>query len=156
MVRVSGPKVAEINSLVQSPDGGEFGLGLQDLRDRVSASEHANSSLVRINSSPSKDERWKWLQEVRKAPPVLAIILNCLESDTRRDERKEKLFDLCDDVVASQTIRGPTISHHTQDFVAPVHPEGQAKMGYERTDTQMALSQLGHLVPPPGPAAEPT
>lgn len=57
MVRVSGPKVAEINSLVQSPDGGESGLGLQDLRDRVSASEHANSSLVRINSSPSKDER---------------------------------------------------------------------------------------------------
>jgi hypothetical protein len=124
MVRVSGPKVAEINSLVQSPDGGESGLGLQDLRDRVSASEHANSSLVRINSSPSKDERWKWLQEVRKTPPVLAIILNCLESDTRRDERKEKLFDLCDDVVASQTIKGPTISHHTQDFVAPVHPEG--------------------------------
>lgn len=149
-------KLREINSLIQSSDDDEFCLGLQELRDRVSASEHANSSLVRVNSSPSKDERWRWLQEVRKAPPVLAIILNCLESDTRRDEGKEKLFDLCDDVVASQTIRGPTISHHIQDFVAPAHPEGQAEKGYEKTDTQIALSQLGHLVPPPGPAADPT
>ncbi|KAH8795781.1 hypothetical protein F5882DRAFT_375438 [Hyaloscypha sp. PMI_1271] len=149
-------KLREINSLIQSSDDDEFRLGLQELRDRVSASEHANSSLVRVNSSPSKDERWRWLQEVRKAPPVLAIILNYLESDTRRDEGKEKLFDLCDDVVASQTIRGPTISRHIQDFVAPAHPEGQAEKGYERTETQIALSQLGHLVPPPGPAAEPT
>jgi hypothetical protein len=149
-------KLREINSLVQSSDSDEFGLGLQELRDRVSASEHANSSLVHVNSSPSKDERWKLLQEIRKAPPVLAIILNCLESDTRRDEGKEKLFDLCDDVAVSQTIKGPTISHHTQDFVAPAYPEGQAETGYERTDTQIALSQLGHLVPPPSPAAEPT
>jgi hypothetical protein len=94
------PILQEINNLVQSSDGDDFKLGLQKLRDRISAAQQAESSI----ESASGKELEELLQVVRKGPKLLVTILKCLESDSSRDEGKEKLFGLCDDVVASQTM----------------------------------------------------
>jgi hypothetical protein len=96
------PILQEINNLVQSSDGDDFKLGLQKLRDRISTAQQAESSI----ESASGKELEELLQVVRKGPKLLVTILKCLESDSSRDEGKEKLFGLCDDVVASQTMTG--------------------------------------------------
>jgi hypothetical protein len=128
-------KLQEINHLVQSSDSGEFRLGFQKLRDRVSASEKAALSLVREGDSALKEERARLKYITRKAPPFLVTILKSLESNSRRDEGKEKLFDLCDDGIASQTIRGLPV---------PISDVGG--------ETNVALAQLNIVFPSPAPA----
>lgn len=114
----------EINDLVISPHDEDFRRGLQKLRDRVFTSRQAKSTLERGGSSASKEERRTFIQQVRKAPPFLAMILECLESDARQDEGKEKLFILCDGVVVSRTMRGPSLSQYSGNSVVP--PSTQA------------------------------
>jgi hypothetical protein len=110
------PKLQEINHLIQSSDGDDFKVGLQKLRDHISAAQQAESSI----KSASGKECEGLLHVVRKGPKLLVTILKCLESESSRDEGKEKLFDLCDDVFASQTMirEMPTLNYSRQTTTA--------------------------------------
>jgi hypothetical protein len=139
----------EINNLVQSSDGDDFKLGLQKLRDRVSAAQQAESNI----ETASGKERGQLLQVIRKGPKLLVTILNCLGSDSSRDEGKEKLFDLCDDVVASQTMtREMPISKDPRQTTAVRQAEQVETTDEGEVSNMVALAQLNNIRrPPPAP-----
>jgi hypothetical protein len=133
---------------VQSSDDEQFRLGVQQLQDRISASEEAESNLARMGASTSREDHSKYLELVRKGLPLLGTILKCLGLDSRRDEGKQRLFELCDDWVASQTIRGPPVSSHPQ---GSHHQDGSRD---EVTGTKKAIEQLNKLFQPPSSSSK--
>ena len=136
------PNLQEINNLVQSSDGDDFKLGLQKLRDRVSAAQQAESNI----ESASGKERGELLQVIRKWPKLLVTILKCLESDSSRDEGKEKLLDLCDDVVASQTMtREIPISKDSQQTTTGRQAEQVETTDEGGVSIMVALAQLNNI-----------
>ena len=143
------PNLQEINNLVQSSDGDDLKLGLQKLRDRVIAAQQAESNI----ESASGKERGELLQVIRKGPKLLVTILKCLESDSSRDEGKEKLFDLCDNVVASQTMSGEIPISKDSRQTTTARLAKQVETNDEGGDSNMvALAQLNNIhQPPPAP-----
>jgi hypothetical protein len=143
------PNLQEINNLVQSSDGDDLKLGLQKLRDRVIAAQQAESNI----ESASGKERGELLQVIRKGPKLLVTILKCLESDSSRDEGKEKLFDLCDDVVASQTMaREMPISKDPRQTTTARQAEQVETTDEGGVSIMVALAQSNNIRrPPPAP-----
>jgi hypothetical protein len=80
--------------------------------------------------------------------PILATIFKYLESDSRRQEGKEKLFNLCDNGSVSKTIRDPLISYHSQASASTARQEDPDDMGNDGGETSRAISRLNHLSPP--------
>ncbi len=120
----------------------------------MSASENADANLTRLGGSALKEERLRFQELIRKGPPLLATILKYLESYSRREEGKEKLFNLCDDAVVSKTMRGPTVSYHPRISASTARQEGQDNMENEGRETQRAISRLNNLFPPSAAPAE--
>jgi hypothetical protein len=79
--------------------------------------------------------------------------LKCLESDSSRDEWKEKLFDLCDNVVASQTMSGGIPISKDSRQTTSARQAKQVETNDEGGDSNMvALAQLNNIhQPPPAP-----
>jgi len=144
-------ELLDINSLIQSKNDREYRLGLQKLRSRISASEQARSNIksIRTGKATSKQERIILVGLVRRGPPFLREVLEDLESDQRRDEGKQKLSILCQNVAAPQTTIRPPPSYQTR---VPA-PEAQSQdrnssTNNARNETQVALDLLRNLNPP--------
>jgi hypothetical protein len=148
-IELVDPKLQEINHLIQSSDGDDFKVGLQKLRDRISAAQQAESSI----KSASGKECEGLLHVVRKGPKLLVTILKCLESESSCDEGKEKLFDLCDDVFASQTMirEMPTLNYSRQTTTARQEEQVETD-GEGGASIVVALAQLNDVRQTP-PAA---
>ena len=144
-------ELLEINRLIYSGNDGEFRLGLQKLRSRISASEQARSNIksIRIGKTASKQERIRLVGLVRRGPPFLCEVLEDLESDTRRDGGKQKLSRLCQNVAAPQTIIRPPPAYQTQGPApeAQSHDENSSTEN-ARTETPVALDLLKNIYPP--------
>ncbi|PMD44196.1 hypothetical protein L207DRAFT_630566 [Hyaloscypha variabilis F] len=128
-------ELLDINSLIQSEANEDFRLGLQRLRSRVSVSERAGSNIkasARANRPRNK---------------------NGLESSSRRDEGKQKLFKLCENVAAPQTAavtRGLPPSYHSHSPVLEARSQDQQHSSTDNvgTETQVALDLLRNISPP--------
>jgi len=104
-------ELTHITDLVQSPNGGEFQNGVRRLEERNEAVKEADEKLVAAKGEKrlGVDEREELRKTVRRGPPLLASILRDLQSGgKRKQEAKEKLARLGDDVAASQTMRPVT------------------------------------------------
>jgi hypothetical protein len=148
-------ELLDINSLIQSEANEDFRLGLQRLRSRVSVSERAGSNIksIRTGKSASKQERIRLVGLVRRGPAFLREILEDLESSSRRDEGKQKLFKLCENVAAPQTAavtRGLPPSYHSHSPVLETRSQDQQHSSTDNvgTETQVALDLLRNISPP--------
>jgi hypothetical protein len=112
----------ETNRLIQSGDGVSFDRGVERLQERIDAAKDANDrrhEAARIGRWLSSKETAYYLNRQRKAPSILELILEQLQSPSKRFKAKQQLAQLCDDGEAARTINmAPT---HTPTSYSPSH-----------------------------------